>query len=270
MIRSIRSRMSLVATSRSVPQAKETRTWLRPSAEVELISSTPCTAASDSSSGLVTSSSISWRTDVAVGGDDRDGRVGDLGHQVDRQAREGDGAQRDDHQEDDGREDGALDRAPGEAHATSRPSPAGRRGEDDRAAVLQQVLAQGDHLPGEFGRQDLRHRRGGDSRLHRDEAGDGLAPGDERRRRVEPLRADDGGGGDDLGVAAFSDRTIRPGRTSRASAAWAAFGASISISAIREASWRTGAMRAILPGEPPVRDGRRRSISAAWPTLMRP
>ena len=57
MTRSRRSRTSLAAASRSVPQAKARRTLLWPSEEVELISSIPGTAAMASSIGLVMSCS---------------------------------------------------------------------------------------------------------------------------------------------------------------------------------------------------------------------
>ena len=59
MTRSNRSRMSLAAASRSVPQEKVTRTLERPSAETEVTSSTPGTALMASSTGLVIRSSIS-------------------------------------------------------------------------------------------------------------------------------------------------------------------------------------------------------------------
>ena len=59
IMRSSRSRTSLEASSRSVPQVKEMRTLLLPSEDVEEISSTPGTAARASSTGRVISSSIS-------------------------------------------------------------------------------------------------------------------------------------------------------------------------------------------------------------------
>ncbi len=57
--RSRRSRMSFAATSRSVPHEKATLTMLCPSEDDDVISSTPCTAASASSMGRVIDSSIS-------------------------------------------------------------------------------------------------------------------------------------------------------------------------------------------------------------------
>jgi hypothetical protein len=59
MMRSRRSRTSLEASSRLAPQPKEMRTLLAPSAEVEVISCTPGTAATASSMGRVTSCSTS-------------------------------------------------------------------------------------------------------------------------------------------------------------------------------------------------------------------
>ncbi len=59
MIRSIRSRMSFAAASRSVPQVKVTLTREEPSVEVELSSSTPVTALNACSMGRVISVSTS-------------------------------------------------------------------------------------------------------------------------------------------------------------------------------------------------------------------
>ncbi|OQA07633.1 MAG: hypothetical protein BWY66_01308 [bacterium ADurb.Bin374] len=59
MMRSILSRMSLAAASRSVPQLNETRTRLLPSVDSEEISSTPGTALSACSIGRVISVSTS-------------------------------------------------------------------------------------------------------------------------------------------------------------------------------------------------------------------
>jgi hypothetical protein len=58
-IRSIRSRISLTALSKFTPHGKVTRTWLRPSWEVEVTSSMPWIPARAASIGRVTSSSTS-------------------------------------------------------------------------------------------------------------------------------------------------------------------------------------------------------------------